>query len=64
MPQTWERKVKDEYESLSGRSPIQYPPPGGHNLFGNKIDDCIPFWLLQMDGVEYQNSGHWNKITS
>jgi hypothetical protein len=53
MPQTWEWEVKRKHQGLLICSSLQKPASGGYDLLGRKIGACTPFWLLQMDEVEY-----------
>jgi len=53
VAQTREGEVERKHKGTLICSSLQKPASGGCDLLGRKIGACTPFWLLQMDGVEY-----------
>ena len=64
VAQTGEGEVKRKHQGLLICSSLQKPASGGYDLLGRKIGACTPFWLLQMDGVEYHIRDAQQLLTS
>ena len=62
--ETREGEVKGKHQGLLICSSLKKPASGGYDLLGRKIGACTPFWLLQMDGVEYHIRDAQQLLTS